>query len=72
MNMRVFCIETDRLLDLGFLVFHVRARFRIKLHDCHFFRHRALVLGGGVEVTSACGRFQRDFVAVRFSQDIYL
>jgi hypothetical protein len=55
--------EKIRLLDLGFLVGNMLADLGIKFHDLHFFRHRALVFGRGVEVTRACGRFQLDFVA---------
>ena len=51
------------LLDFGFLVLDVLARFRIKLRDRHFFWHGALVLGGGVKVTGAGGRLELDFFA---------
>ena len=57
------------LLDLRFLVGDMLACLRIEFHDLHFFRRGALVLGGGVEVTGTCGRFQLDFVAARFSHD---
>jgi hypothetical protein len=53
----------DQLLDLGFLVSDMLACLGIEFHDLHLFRHRALVLGSGVKVTSASGRFQLDFVA---------
>ena len=39
----------------------------IKLFDLHFLRHRTLVLGGSVEMTGTCGRFQLDLVAHGYS-----
>ena len=51
------------LLQLGFLVDHVLAGNRVELFDFHLARHGPLVLGGGVEVTGAGGRFQFDLVA---------
>lgn len=63
LNGTAFLREKDRLLDLGFFVFNMLADLWIKFHDRHFFRGRALVFGGRVEVTRACGRFQLDFVA---------
>jgi hypothetical protein len=44
----------DGLLDLGFFVDHVLTNNRIVFLQFQFFGHGALVLGRGVEVTSAC------------------
>ena len=59
-----FCVSClDRLLfDLRFLVGNVLAHDGVELPDLHFFRHVALVLGGGVEMAGAGSRDEFDFV----------
>jgi hypothetical protein len=42
------------LLDLGFFVDNVLTNNRIEFLQFQFFGHGALVLGRGIEVTSAC------------------
>src|SRR5204863_170554 len=65
---RGFWLKTvDQLLDLGFLVRHMLTGDGIELRDLHLFRHGALVLGGRVEMTGTCGRFQLDLVASAFA-----
>src|SRR5690606_27259820 len=59
--------RADCLAQLGFLVFDVLAGNGVEFLDHHFFRRVALVFGGGVEVTGACGRFEFDFLAYTFS-----
>jgi hypothetical protein len=51
------------LFDLGFLVSNVLTGHRIEFFDFDLLGRRLLVLGGGVEMTRACGRFQFDLVA---------
>src|SRR5579864_2879342 len=61
-----------RLFDLGFFVLNVLTDDGIELHDRHLFRHVALVLRRGVEVTRTSGRLQLDLVACAFCHDLLL
>jgi hypothetical protein len=58
----LFAVQGGQLLDLAFLVHHMLANDGIVLFDLHLFRHVALVLGGGVEVTSASTGIQTNFL----------
>src|SRR5690606_18810661 len=57
------------LFKLRFLVLNVLASDRIKLFDQHLLGHVAFVLGRGVEMTRAGGRFQLDLFANTFCHD---
>lgn len=55
LNQRGSLFTSAELLQLGFLVNHMLADLGIVLLDLHLFRHGALVLGRGVEVTGTRG-----------------
>src|SRR3970040_2609536 len=59
----LLCGGNRGLLQLGFLVEHVLARLGIVFLDLHLVGRGALVLGGGIEVAGAGGRFELDLVA---------
>jgi hypothetical protein len=52
-----------QLLDFGFFEDHVLTDFWIKFLDFHFFRHGALVFGGGIKITSTSSGNEANFVA---------
>jgi hypothetical protein len=56
----------QQLLDFGFLENHMLANHGIKFFDLHFFGHGALVLGGGVEITSSSAGHQTNLVTHDF------
>ena len=60
------------LLQLGFLVRHVLAGFRIVLGDFQLFRRGALVLCSGVKVTGTSARFELDLFTSAFGHDVLL
>jgi hypothetical protein len=52
----------QKLFNLGFLVHHMLAHYRVEFPDFHLFRHIALVLGGRIEVTGTGAGKQFDLV----------
>jgi hypothetical protein len=55
--------QPQRLLEFGLLVEHVLAGDRLEFLDLQLVRLRALVLGGGVEMTGAGASLQLDLLA---------
>jgi hypothetical protein len=60
---QVFLLNAKQLLDFAFFIHNVLTDEWIKFLDFHFFRHRFLVFGGGVEVACAFAGNKFDFIA---------
>jgi hypothetical protein len=67
----LFFIKNRNLFQLRFFVFHMLACHRIIFLNQKFFRHVALVFGGGVEVTRARAGLEFDFFTCAFGHDRY-